>query len=64
MMAPRHLGALGLLAVVVHHGVVERVDAAKIFGVERMLGADLVGQGKAMPPLLKEYKTVRLNKIV
>ena len=34
----------GLLAVVVHHRVVERIDAAEIFGIEGVLSADFMGR--------------------
>ena len=35
---------VGLLAVIVQHRVVERIDAAEIFGIERVLRADFVGR--------------------
>ena len=35
---------VGLLAVIMHHRVVERIDAPEIFGIERVLGADFVGR--------------------
>jgi hypothetical protein len=39
------LKIVGLLTVVVEHGVVERIDAAEVFGIERMLSAHFVGGG-------------------
>ena len=44
-----HIGFLeivGHLPIVVHHRVVERIDAAEIFGVQRVLRTDLVGRSK------------------
>ena len=32
-----------MLAVIMQHGVVERIDALEILGIERVLGADPVG---------------------
>ena len=34
---------LGVLAVIMQHGEIQRVDALEIFGVERVLGADAGG---------------------
>jgi len=31
-----------MLAVVMQHGVIERIDATKIFGIERVLRADFM----------------------
>ena len=42
-----HVGAfevVGVLPVVMQHGVVERVDALEIFGIEHVLGADPRGR--------------------
>ena len=36
-----------LLTVIMHHRVVERIDAAEIFGIERVLRADFVGRFRA-----------------
>ena len=33
-----------MLTVVMQHGVIKRIDAAKILGVERVLRADFVGR--------------------
>jgi len=45
-----HVGLLqivGLLTVIVHHGVVERIDAPEIFGIEGVLRADLMRRFRA-----------------
>ena len=52
LRGPRHpdqddigiLEIVGELAVVVHHGVVERVDPLEVFGIEDVLRADLMGR--------------------